>query len=176
MKKDKWNPFRKLFRKGSATSTEPVLCPDPEEAARAAEVERYVVVVKPVHEDGSPAENGDSDGDVIERLVLEVDPIRDEVQAEADPEVAQTPYVEPQAVVEEVVDEEEQEKLIFVIEPTPKEYAIFGLDDSATDRELKQSYRDLIKIHHPDNGGDTRRFIKIQKAYEKIMEYRKIGL
>ena len=61
---------------------------------------------------------------------------------------------------------------VFVIEPTLKEYKILGLDENLTDMEIKRRYRELIKQYHPDNGGDVKEFIKIKKAFEKIMQSR----
>jgi len=63
---------------------------------------------------------------------------------------------------------------IFVIEPT-KEYETLGLDPDATDAEVKTRYRELLKEHHPDMGGDPKNFMKIRKAYLKIMESRAEG-
>ena len=75
----------------------------------------------------------------------------------------------PSSVKDKPEPEVEQ---IFEIEPTPKEYKILGLDDNVTNKEIKERYRYLIKQYHPDNGGDSKEFIKIQKAYEKIMKSR----
>jgi len=60
---------------------------------------------------------------------------------------------------------------IFVIEPT-KEYELLGLNANATDSEVKKRYRHLLKQIHPDKGGDAKEFMKIQKAFLKIMEAR----
>ena len=69
--------------------------------------------------------------------------------------------------------EEEEIRYIFEIEEIPeKEYKILGLEEYVTDYEVKQRYRYLIKKHHPDRGGDPKKFKKIKKAYDKIMEYR----
>lgn len=34
--------------------------------------------------------------------------------------------------------------------------------------EIKQQYRKLVKHHHPDAGGDPKRFIEIRQAYEAL--------
>ena len=60
---------------------------------------------------------------------------------------------------------------IFVTEPT-KEYELLGLSVNATDAELKKRYRSLMKQIHPDRGGDAKEFMKIRKAYLKIMQTR----
>ena len=69
-------------------------------------------------------------------------------------------------------DEESSSESIFIIEQTPKEFKILGLDEDVTDKEIKDRYRYLIKKYHPDMGGDPKKFMKIKKAYEKIMECR----
>jgi predicted nucleic acid-binding Zn ribbon protein len=36
---------------------------------------------------------------------------------------------------------------------------------------IKQAYRRQVKRHHPDIGGNARMFMKIQEAYEKLIEW-----
>ena len=60
---------------------------------------------------------------------------------------------------------------IFVTEPT-KEYELLGLSGNATDAEVRKRYRSLMKQIHPDKGGDAKEFMKIRKAYLKIMQTR----
>ena len=48
-------------------------------------------------------------------------------------------------------------------------YKILGLTNGATDEEVKQAYRKLAMIHHPDRGGDAEEFKKIKEAYEMIV-------
>lgn len=59
-----------------------------------------------------------------------------------------------------------------------KSLAILGLDESATEKEIKSSFRLLTKIHHPDRfqklGNEAKRsanqtFIRIKDAYEYLM-------
>ena len=45
-------------------------------------------------------------------------------------------------------------------------YELLELEPDATNDDIKSQYRRLVKIHHPDMGGDTKRFIEIQAAYE----------
>jgi len=47
-------------------------------------------------------------------------------------------------------------------------YEELGLNKDATKREIKSSYRSLVKQHHPDAGGEKERFIAIQKAWETL--------
>ena len=55
-------------------------------------------------------------------------------------------------------------------------YSVLGVARGATEEELHDSYRRLVKLHHPDrNGGSaesTRRFQEIQQAYDQVREAR----
>jgi DnaJ-domain-containing protein 1 len=97
---------------------------------------------------------------------LELSEVRPEVEAEP----------EDGFVIEEsderVVKVEESTSDVFVIEPSLKEYKVLEVDEDISDELLKKKYRLLVKEHHPDNGGDPKQFMKIQKAYKKIMEFR----
>ena len=44
-------------------------------------------------------------------------------------------------------------------------YAELGLKRNATKSEIKSSYRSLVKLHHPDAGGEKERFLAIQKKH-----------
>ena len=47
---------------------------------------------------------------------------------------------------------------------------IFGLDpNTATSEDVKSSFRELAKKHHPDAGGDSRVFERIQKMRDSIL-------
>jgi hypothetical protein len=48
--------------------------------------------------------------------------------------------------------------------------AVLGLQRDATPDQIRRAYRLLVKKHHPDTGGDRRRFEEIQEAYEKLEE------
>ena len=56
-------------------------------------------------------------------------------------------------------------------------YKILEVPRFATTEEIKRQYRHLVKIHHPDRGGDEELFLKINEAYkilndpEKRREY-----
>jgi len=61
--------------------------------------------------------------------------------------------------------------------PSANSYAVLGIDNSATDSEIKKAYRELVKKYHPDRVshlGDEfveiakRKFQSIQDAYNKI--------
>jgi len=42
---------------------------------------------------------------------------------------------------------------------------ILGLKSSASWEDIQQSYRQLVKIHHPDKGGSSYKFIEIRQAF-----------
>ncbi|KKZ13568.1 MAG: hypothetical protein TQ37_04140 [Candidatus Synechococcus spongiarum 15L] len=44
-------------------------------------------------------------------------------------------------------------------------YKELGLSPAATAAEIKVAYRQLVKRHHPDAGGDTQRIVAINLAY-----------
>lgn len=46
---------------------------------------------------------------------------------------------------------------------------ILGVNSNATDEEIKKAYRQKSKIHHPDAGGNIQDFLKIQEAYENLI-------
>jgi len=49
-------------------------------------------------------------------------------------------------------------------------YQTLGVAKNATTDEIKKAYRKLAAIHHPDKGGDTAEFQKIQQAYEILSD------
>ena len=50
-------------------------------------------------------------------------------------------------------------------------YDILGVKENATESECKKAYIRLIKIHHPDKGGDPQNFQNIQNAWNNIQKY-----
>lgn len=52
-------------------------------------------------------------------------------------------------------------------------YQTLGVDKNATPDEIKKAYRKLASIHHPDKGGDTQHFQKIQSAYDILSDPQK---
>lgn len=49
-------------------------------------------------------------------------------------------------------------------------YEILGIDKNADQNQIKKAYRDLVKKHHPDRGGDPEHFKKINEAYEILKD------
>jgi DnaJ-class molecular chaperone len=50
-------------------------------------------------------------------------------------------------------------------------YKVLGIDNSASDDEIKKAYRKLSKENHPDvNGGDDTRFKEINQAYKILTD------
>ncbi len=49
-------------------------------------------------------------------------------------------------------------------------YKILGISKTASQDEIKQAYRKLVREHHPDRGGDPEQFKKINEAYEVLKD------
>lgn len=47
----------------------------------------------------------------------------------------------------------------------PSCYAVLGVDETATQEQIRTAYRALVKATHPDAGGDPARFDAVSKAY-----------
>lgn len=47
-------------------------------------------------------------------------------------------------------------------------YQVLGIQPGASDDEIKKAYRKLASKHHPDKGGDTKKFQEIQAAYDSL--------
>ncbi|WP_105615550.1 J domain-containing protein [Vallitalea okinawensis] len=43
-----------------------------------------------------------------------------------------------------------------------------GLPPTATWEEVKEKFRALAKIHHPDQGGNAKKFMEVYEAYKKL--------
>lgn len=52
----------------------------------------------------------------------------------------------------------------------PNYYETLGVENNASDDEIKKAYRKLSLIHHPDRGGDTNKFQEISSAYETLSD------
>ena len=49
-------------------------------------------------------------------------------------------------------------------------YQTLGVDQSASDQQIKAAFRKLAVQYHPDRGGDEDKFKQINEAYIKIKE------
>lgn len=47
-------------------------------------------------------------------------------------------------------------------------YNLLGISRNANQDEIKRAYRKLASQHHPDRGGDTKKFQEIQVAYDTL--------
>ncbi len=65
-------------------------------------------------------------------------------------------------------------------EPTPQEiiaaYKLFGLTDKASLDEVKQQFKQLSKLYHPDTkpNSDPEQFIRLKEAYDVLKSFYKI--
>ena len=49
-------------------------------------------------------------------------------------------------------------------------YEVLNINKNATETDIKQAYRNLAKVHHPDKGGNKETFQKIQEAYDVLSD------
>jgi DnaJ-class molecular chaperone len=52
-------------------------------------------------------------------------------------------------------------------------YSTLGLQRGATDADIKKAYRSMAMKHHPDRGGDEKKFKEISQAYEFLTDPQK---
>ena len=52
-------------------------------------------------------------------------------------------------------------------------YEILGIKENANAEEIKRAFRSLASKHHPDKGGDTAAFQRIQEAYSILGDEQK---
>ena len=50
-------------------------------------------------------------------------------------------------------------------------YQLLGLEPGANLAEVKTAYRDMVKQHHPDQGGAVPDFLHLQEAYEYLLTH-----
>jgi hypothetical protein len=53
---------------------------------------------------------------------------------------------------------------------TPNPYDILGVSKDASFDEIRQAYLKLVKVHHPDKGGDAKNFIQINLAFDLLRQ------
>ena len=52
-------------------------------------------------------------------------------------------------------------------------YKTLGVEKSASSSDIKKAYRKLVKVHHPDSGGDEEKFKEISEAYNVLSDSEK---
>ena len=52
-------------------------------------------------------------------------------------------------------------------------YELLGVSRNASEKEIKTAFRKLAAQHHPDKGGDGKKFVEIKEAYETLTDPQK---
>ena len=47
-------------------------------------------------------------------------------------------------------------------------YKTLGVQENADDIQIKKAYKKLAMQHHPDKGGDAKKFQEVSEAYDTI--------
>lgn len=59
---------------------------------------------------------------------------------------------------------------VIVTRPHRSWFVVLDVDEDANALEVKQAYRDALKLHHPDAGGEADDFAEVQRAYKEWQE------
>ena len=51
---------------------------------------------------------------------------------------------------------------------TPSPYDVLGVSPTASTHELRQAYRRMLRVAHPDTGGSEQRFHAVQHAWTLV--------
>lgn len=51
----------------------------------------------------------------------------------------------------------------------PSCFQTLGIDDNSTTDQVKDAWRELARIHHPDKGGNPDNFVPLLKAYKEAL-------
>lgn len=49
-------------------------------------------------------------------------------------------------------------------------FTLLGLAETATESEVRQQWRALLHVHHPDVGGDNDRFMQLRQAFNEALD------
>jgi DnaJ-class molecular chaperone len=49
-------------------------------------------------------------------------------------------------------------------------FKTLGLGEGASPAEVKEAWRQLASVHHPDRGGDAAEFTRLRKAYQEALD------
>ena len=52
-------------------------------------------------------------------------------------------------------------------------YDLLGVSKNASEKDIKTAFRKLAAQHHPDKGGDQKKFVEIKEAYETLKDPQK---
>src|SRR3989344_1595933 len=52
-------------------------------------------------------------------------------------------------------------------------YQVLGVEKNATQEEIKKAFHKLAHKHHPDKGGDEKKFKEINEAYQVLSDQQK---
>ena len=50
-------------------------------------------------------------------------------------------------------------------------FVVLGIDENATESDVKTAYKKLVNIHHPDKGGKQEKFIEITESKNKCLSW-----
>ena len=53
---------------------------------------------------------------------------------------------------------------------SPNPFLVLGLADTATESEVRQQWRALLHVHHPDVGGTVAQFIELRDAFNAALD------
>jgi hypothetical protein len=57
------------------------------------------------------------------------------------------------------------------VNPSEAALAVLGLPSNATEQQIKEAYREKVKTVHPDMGGDSESFQRVNEAYATAREH-----
>ncbi len=52
-------------------------------------------------------------------------------------------------------------------------YTVLGINENANTATIKEAYRNLAREHHPDRGGDVKKFKEATEAYSILSDEQK---